>query len=80
MTCVAAKVDLRNRLWKLQEGKCHLCGKIMLRESYGPPNNHGLLATFDHIVPRSMGGSNRQSNIKLAHRKCNCERGNGNAP
>lgn len=32
--------------------------------------------TLDHIKPVSMGGSNRVSNLKLAHYSCNTRRGN----
>jgi len=33
--------------------------------------------SVDHIVPRSMGGSDRLENFRLAHRKCNSARGDG---
>lgn len=32
-------------------------------------------ATLDHIVPYSLGGSDSESNLRLAHRSCNSRRG-----
>lgn len=32
-------------------------------------------ATLDHIVPYSLGGSDEESNLRLAHRSCNSRRG-----
>lgn len=32
-------------------------------------------ANIDHILPRSLGGSNHKSNLQLAHRKCNSIKG-----
>lgn len=32
-------------------------------------------ATVDHLVPRSRGGSNDPTNLRLAHRRCNNRRG-----
>lgn len=46
--------------------RCHLCGKSVRREE----------ATRDHLLPRSLGGSNRATNLRLAHMMCNAKRGN----
>jgi 5-methylcytosine-specific restriction endonuclease McrA len=37
--------------------------------------------SIDHIIPLSHGGPNSMDNYRLAHRRCNCERGavNGGA-
>ena len=32
-------------------------------------------ATIDHILPRSLGGSNQISNLQLAHGRCNNKKG-----
>jgi 5-methylcytosine-specific restriction endonuclease McrA len=37
---------------------------------------HGIkipksFATFDHVMPRSLGGTCYHTNLKLAHRSCN---------
>jgi 5-methylcytosine-specific restriction endonuclease McrA len=31
---------------------------------------------FDHIIPKSRGGGGEIENLKLAHKRCNTERGN----
>jgi len=31
--------------------------------------------TFEHVVPRKMGGTNAMDNLALAHKRCNNERG-----
>lgn len=36
--------------------------------------------TFDHIVPRSLGGGNTLDNLRLAHQVCNRRRGNDPIP
>lgn len=45
---------------------CQLCG-----EAFVPPAK----GTFDHIIPRSLGGRHVLSNLRLAHAKCNMARG-----
>jgi 5-methylcytosine-specific restriction endonuclease McrA len=51
---------------------CHLCG-----ESIDPKLLVGDgRATIDHLLPRSLGGTARLSNVKLAHKRCNTKRGN----
>lgn len=45
---------------------CGICGgKLTLDE-----------ATLDHIIPRSLGGSNHPSNLQMAHGTCNWNKGN----
>lgn len=46
---------------------CEIC-KLNMR------NNSKI--SQDHIVPKSRGGSNNISNIRLTHRGCNSDRGN----
>src|SRR3954465_1294169 len=31
--------------------------------------------SVDHVIPRSRGGTNDPSNLRLAHRRCNGQRG-----
>lgn len=51
---------------------CHLCGRIVdLSLSGSVPAG----PTIDHLVPLSAGGLDCFSNVALAHRKCNVERG-----
>jgi len=49
---------------------CWLCGEAIEPDAIGP-----WQATIDHLVPRSRGGSNELSNLRLAHRRCNNRRG-----
>lgn len=51
---------------------CHLCGEHVDKTL---PPEHPRSATCDHLVPHSKGGTNRNSNLKLAHRICNQLRG-----
>ncbi len=43
------------------------------RNTSGSPNWLG--ATLDHALPRALGGSNDDFNLRLAHRWCNEHRG-----
>ena len=53
-------------LLKLQHNLCYLCGCAFTAED-GP--------TQDHVLPRSMGGSNL-FNVALAHMECNTRKAN----
>lgn len=46
--------------------ECHYCGQRITSETL----------TFDHIIPRSLGGGNFISNLLLACQPCNGKRGN----
>ena len=56
---------LRSTVYFSYEGKCHLC------KQYVPVAE----MSFDHIVPSSLGGTNKPENLALAHITCNQERG-----
>ena len=47
---------------------CHLCG-LPFTDPTDPP-------VADHLVPRSLGGSDDIGNLRPAHRSCNGRRGN----
>lgn len=49
-----------------QENVCYLCGELFTRKN-GP--------TIDHVRPLSRGGDWSVSNLMLAHRRCNLEKG-----
>lgn len=53
---------------------CSICGEPLERTVRDPDGDRYI--TFDHIVPRSAGGTDAPSNLRLAHRLCNHERGN----
>ena len=57
--------------------RCHLCGgqcdpSAIVPSPYAP--------TLDHVVPVSLGGEHTRSNVKCAHFRCNCRRGNKSLP
>lgn len=54
--------------------KCMICGTELSRKVKDHDDRQYI--TFDHIVPRSKGGTGHYSNLRLAHQQCNNERGN----
>lgn len=62
---------LKEKFWLIQQGKCWLCGGQMVKGGNGP-----MSATWDHYIPQSRGGTDRQDNLMLAHGRCNSLRGN----
>ena len=52
---------------------CHLCGLAMTFARAGRSPDD---ATIDHIVPKSAGGGDAATNLRLAHKRCNEARGN----
>lgn len=67
------KRRIRQRMYKRQKGLCWICGEKMAISvtSHGK----GKYASFDHIIPKSEGGTNEQTNLRLAHQRCNNLRG-----
>lgn len=49
------------RVYTRDDGICYLCKRHVPRE----------LASRDHVVDLSEGGSREDDNVKLAHKKCN---------
>lgn len=54
---------------------CHYCKENTVMYSNEGNRNNPLLATADHIVPKSMGGPGYLRNFVLACRTCNERRG-----
>ena len=57
----------RRKMWA-KDPYCWICGRVMLNGD----------RTLDHIIPISKGGGNGP-NLKLAHARCNRDRGNADA-
>lgn len=51
---------------------CWLCGGAI---DPGAAANSPARATIDHVVPRSRGGATEPANLRLAHKRCNGQRG-----
>jgi len=62
----AKKTTLARKLIRSQNFYCPLCGKVMTMQT----------CNVDHILPKSRGGSNALSNLRLTHILCNQMRGN----
>ena len=73
---------LRDRLFSEQHGKCFYCTRKMSTRPWHliPGRVASFAATFDHIIPTSLGGSvSLYHNTVLACNQCNNERGNRDA-
>lgn len=69
-------------LHEIQGGLCAYCRFAVVHPENPdrPAHEDPLSPSLDHVVPRSRGGSNCQTNLLLAHRACNEERGDGRLP
>ena len=65
-----ASAESLRRLIREHGGKCHYCGRDVTKKRDG-----SRLATRDHIVPQSEGGTLRPNNLVLACKRCNNIRG-----
>lgn len=67
------KRRIRQRMYKRQKGLCWICGERMAIAANASGNPK--YASFDHVIAKANGGGNVQSNLRLAHKKCNSARG-----
>lgn len=61
--------SLRSRVWEKSGGICFLCGLWM-----PPPNvdmGEPLRYTIEHVIPKSLGGTNELDNLEGTHQWCN---------
>lgn len=56
--------------------KCGLCGKKVDLTLKSGTRGSDLGSSVDHVIPRSKGGSDELSNLRLTHWGCNRKRGN----
>lgn len=64
----------RRLIYERDAWTCHLCG-VQVTRAYDP--HDPFAPTLDHLTPRSMGGSDDESNLRTAHAICNARRGVG---
>jgi 5-methylcytosine-specific restriction endonuclease McrA len=62
----------RFRLLRSGGGRCCYCNRM----TFENPPEPGLKRTIEHVTPRSKGGSNAISNLRIACYRCNNARGN----
>lgn len=65
------RLELLER-WQSERGelRCHYCSKGPLMIEVD--NKHPMVATLDHVIPRSKGGANmNESNLVVACYRCN---------
>lgn len=59
-------------LYERDDWTCQICGDpVPLVTTY----LHPLGASLDHVIPRSLGGSHANENLRMAHMMCNSLRG-----
>lgn len=58
------------RLINAAGGRCHYCMRQVTRRTGADTD-----ASVDHFVPKSRGGSDHISNLRLACQRCNSEKG-----
>lgn len=51
---------------------CQICGEVVPDQPYGARDDD---PTIDHILPLSRGGRHELANVRLAHNRCNWQRG-----
>ena len=52
-------------------GRCYLCGRDVNHSHHQPPDGWEV----EHVIPRSAGGLDIRSNVRLAHQVCNRKKG-----
>lgn len=56
--------ELRQKVWERDGGMCQWCWRPV----------HQSVASLDHIIPKSHGGTNAMDNLQIMHKKCNQEK------
>ena len=67
------------KLYKKDNGICYLCGGICNWNDKQEINGTIIVGdsypSIDHVIPLSKGGTDDWNNLKLAHFKCNWQKG-----
>lgn len=58
------KID-RSAIFERDKGVCHICSATVDPEKYH----------LDHVIPLVLGGDHTASNLKVAHPRCNLQKG-----
>ena len=66
---------IKTTLWTAQQGRCLWCGRATWLPGTVRGEDQRGMATFEHIVPRSRGGTNTPDNLAVACSACNQSRG-----
>jgi len=53
-------------------GHWYICNHKVIKSK---DTNHDLYPSIEHVIPIAKGGKHTWDNVKLAHRKCNMEKG-----
>lgn len=77
--CVYVDNITLDELYERDKGICYLCGEYCDYSDYVMKNGKkcakGNYPSRDHIVPISKGGLHSWNNVRLAHIKCNSQKG-----
>jgi len=65
----------RLALYKRDAWTCLICYKPVSTDTYSSSTYNPDYPSLDHIIPRSLGGSNQDSNLRTTHVHCNAVRG-----
>jgi 5-methylcytosine-specific restriction endonuclease McrA len=63
-----------NRVTRLRKRDGDGCWLCLSPIDFSLPSADQMSRSVDHVIPRSLGGPDREWNRRLAHRKCNAER------
>ena len=63
---------VRLAIYERDNWTCHLCGEGIDPDAHW---NDDRGASLDHLIPRSLGGTDEPDNLRTCHRACNSRRG-----
>lgn len=65
--------SFRRRIYFQSNGRCGICNELIdLAIKHPDPQSYSI----DHIIPRSVGGIHKASNLQAAHLGCNMKKSN----